>query len=230
MVTQSWEDVLKNGAEEKQKKVEAEKKKEEVDKLEGLEKKDKLIFVARDILGEYLAGQVYPQVIQQAPALNSFLRRFGPYILAFQRNNNGYGAQFSSQWTNCNSDLVNKLLSEASDGFSAKTDLLKGAQQRSDPSLIFPEYLPVDKLIKGMNFTFSSPLGVVMMMAPDYRPIMAVAAKRFLDKNKIQIQDGVKKLQYAPDLVTLLEVAKEYDCTDLKTSVQQFNSCLSQAD
>lgn len=64
-----------------------------------------------------------------------------------------------------------------------------------------------------------------MAMDPEKRPIIAVASQRFMDKNRINpFNTRYQAAQIIPDLETLIETAKEFDCHTLTQSVEEFNN------
>lgn len=203
---------------------------------------DKKIFVDTDsevfelgknILGKYLAEEVFCN--KRYNKIKEFLKTWGPCLLtctSIGEDEIDYNIKEKTD-----KEMFLKIAKTICEGYLLKTDYAKNIENeisKEELNKYIPEMHAVKELIAEEHFktTIITPYQFVMGMQVKYRFFAALCVEKALKKKEISLKQNVKKrkplYEYIPNLSTIAETAKEYQVTEIKEMLENFNSVIEE--
>ena len=225
---------------------EGEENRQEKKKIEKNPKVAKLYTEAREILGAYLADDLFSGL--KYKSLQVFLKTLGPFVLGIRpasldskKQQECIFAEIDVEtFEECLKTFGAEYLIEDDEGLEENKEednnATFGTQLEEEDSLEdylkswIPEYEAVMSILCGTIPKVNlSPYAIVMGMAPGNRALMAVAVKKAIDNNEINMYRTQQKIPLlyriissVPSLKRVAEVAKEYN-VDAGDAIKDLN-------
>ncbi|MFH1501372.1 MAG: hypothetical protein ABIE22_05520 [archaeon] len=196
----------------------------------SLEVDEKLIVAGREAMEMYF-DKKYPESFEEYPTLKHFFENFGCYVAQYTKK--GSATSGSGRVTlnvgivtleNIDKKFLEKVFSTVAGGYSLETDLLSDLTSAEFPH-IFPQYAALCERAGKLSIPINSPFDPILIIKPEHRPIMAVAAKEYCERAGVPYvdEDNSKFTPYLPDLEAVLTAAKDYEVKEIKQAVVAYS-------